>query len=220
MEEEKTPEKVLEELKTEDNKESKDNPKLNRQLAYVLVTIGLIVLITFAMPYLINLTKQFNYHGVKFKIIQQGKLTLYNTQIPLYNSSGKKYADYNFYLRNNPKNLENIPFNGKLYFLRNMVINSTEDFTKCDKYSPIAFANLAQLYTIMGTKVIKDLNASCDKQGRYIYLNIKTGNETKIEQVGPACYDLVVNNCEVLNITEKFMVETFIKINNETKINA
>lgn len=220
MEEEKTPEKVLDEIKTEDKEKPKNNPKLNKQLAYILVGIGIAVIITLAMPYLINLTKQFNYKGVRFKVIKQGELTFYNTQIPLYNSSGKKYSNYNFYLRNDPRNLENIPFNGKLYFKKNMVINATQDFTKCDKYSVIAFANLAQLYAVMGTKVIKDLNASCDAQGRYTYLNVKTGNETKIEQVGPSCYDLIVSNCEVLNITERFMDETFIKINNETKISA
>lgn len=219
MENEKTPEKVLEDITSKDSSSPKKNPNLNKQLFYVLLSIGIFIMIILAMPSLIRLTKQFNYHGVKFEKMKKGELTLYNTQVPLYDSSGKKYGDYNFYLRNDPRDLENISFNGTLYFTKNVVINATQEF-RCDAYRPIAFDNLRQLYTIIGADVIKDPNATCDSLGRYTYLNVKPGNETKIEQVGPACYDLVVGDCEVLKTTERFMDEMFVKINNISKTNA
>jgi len=46
-----------------------------------------------------------------------------------------------------------------------------------------------------------------------MYINLKEGEETKIEQTGTACYDILINNCEILEGTEKFMVETFAEIN-------
>lgn len=212
-----SPEKILGEIKKENKKDPKNNPKLNKQLMYVLLALGIFIIIILAMPYIIDLTKKFNYEGVEFKTIQQGELTLYNTQLPLYDSSEKKYADYNFYLRNDPRDLEKVPFEGELFLLKNVVINSEEDF-KCEGYGIIAVANLRQLYETIGAKVITDHNASCDILGRYVYLDLVSGNETKIEKFGPSCYHLIINDCEILEVTERYMTEIFIKINNETKI--
>ena len=66
---------------------------------------------------------------------------------------------------------------------------------------------------MVGTKVIRDENATCDSEGRYMYINLKSGDKTKIEQSGNACYDILINNCEILEGTERFMVETFAKLN-------
>jgi hypothetical protein len=92
-----------------------------------------------------------------------------------------------------------------------MVINMTNDFN-CNGDGIIALANLVKLYSIMGASVIKDENATCDLQGSYMFLRIENGNQTKIEQFGPACYKIYVNNCEILAGTEKFMTETFSEI--------
>ena len=63
--------------------------------------------------------------------------------------------------------------------------------------------------------MVKDENATCDISGRYSYFTLKPGNETKIKQEFPFCYDIVVNNCEVLEATEKIMLEILVKRNNE-----
>ena len=53
----------------------------------------------------------------------------------------------------------------------------------------------------------------CSSDGEYMYINLKEGEETRIEQTGTACYNILINNCEILEGTEKFMVETFANIN-------
>jgi hypothetical protein len=90
----------------------------------------------------------------------------------------------------------------------------------CDGDGVIGIANVLNLYKIIGTQVIKDENASCDDLlGRYMFLNIKEGNETKINDYGlkGACYNIEVKGCDILPATERFMLETLIKVNKVVK---
>jgi len=183
-----------------------------KQLNIILSVIGLFILL-FALVLFINYkTANFNYEGVKFKIVKEGDLIFYNTAFPIYSETGKKITNYNFYIRNNPKKLEDIPFRGKITLSENMVINMTEEFN-CDGDGVIAIANLVNLYTVLGTKVIRDEEAGCDAAGRYIFLQIEEGNETKVEQFWTTCYRITINECEILEGTERFMLETFIWTN-------
>ena len=63
--------------------------------------------------------------------------------------------------------------------------------------------------------MIKNESIGCDFFGQYMYINLKAGNETKIEQVGPVCYDVIINDCEVLPGVERLMLEIFVKRNNQ-----
>ena len=173
----------------------------------ILVLIFLIVLVT-------NLLNSFEYQGMKFKIVKfcdsKPCLITYNTEIPVIYQG--KNTTYNFYLRNDPRKLEeNVPFNGNLSFRDLMILNSTSDFN-CEGKGIIAVANLLNLYEIIDIKVGKDKNATCDSIGRYMFVNLKESNETSVEWVGPACYNININNCEILEGTERFMIETFVEI--------
>ena len=128
----------------------------------------------------------------------------------MYSKTGAHVADYNFYIRNDPRKLEEVPFEGDLHILDLMVFNTTEDFN-CDGDGVIGVANLVKLYQFLETKIMRDENATCDSQGRYMFLNIQPGEETKVTKVGPSCYNLEVNDCEILEVTERFMIETFVK---------
>ena len=46
-----------------------------------------------------------------------------------------------------------------------------------------------------------------------MFVKLQEANKTSIEQVGPACYNININNCEILEGTERFMIETFVEIN-------
>lgn len=175
--------------------------------------IGMAVLLIFIVLFVygIKLTKKFQYEGVNFEIVKTGNLVLYNTKLPLV-VDGKK-AEYNFYLRNDPRKIgEDVPFNGTLIMKSNMVVNVSSSLN-CDGDGIIGLANVVGLYKVIGTNVIRDENASCDPAGRYVYLNILEGNETSVEQVGSACYNININNCEILKGTERFMVESLVKVN-------
>jgi len=185
----------------------------NKILKNILIgcLIAIIILVFFVLFfYSIN---RFEHREVKFTIdtkTMRGKV-LYKTSFPLYSEDNKHVADYNFFIRNDPRKLENIPFDGELVLLENMVINSTESFN-CDGDGLIAVANLLNPLRVLDVNVIKDENATCDEDGKYMFVQIQNGNTTGIEQFGPACYNLNVNNCEILDVTERFMVEIFVKV--------
>ncbi|OGI11598.1 hypothetical protein A3K64_01775 [Candidatus Micrarchaeota archaeon RBG_16_36_9] len=184
--------------------------KEKKTLRDILIVMGVFVVLFLAVYSMIYFTKHFTYYGITSEVVQQGALTLHRIAIPVTYQGAQ--AEYNFYLRTNPRVLANVPFNGEILVKKDMVIDMTEDFN-CDGDGIIAVANLLKLYNIIGVNVIRDENASCDFTGKYMFLKITSGNETKIDQFGPICYRMTINNCEILKGTEKFMLETFVKLN-------
>ena len=182
----------------------------NKILKNFFLGILVVIILCFVVFLIVNQSKNFEYEGVKFKIVKEGDLVLYQTSIPVVYEG--KEVPYNFYLRNDPRRLENIPFEGEISLAQILVINSTEGFN-CDGDGIIAMANLLNLYKISGINVIKDDNATCDSEGQYGFMKLQEGNETKIEKFGPACYNIYINNCEILQALERLMIESFIEIN-------
>jgi hypothetical protein len=179
----------------------------------IIVMIGF-VLLFLAVYALVYSSKHFSYNGITAEAVKEGTLTFYKISMPVtYNG---KLADYNFYLRKSPWVLSKIPFKGTVLVKKDMVIDMTEDF-KCDGDGIIAIANLLKLYNVIGTSVIKDENASCDPAGRYMFVKITKGNETRIDQFGPVCYKISVKDCEILEGTERFMLETFAELKSRLK---
>ena len=182
----------------------------NKILRNILLSVGIIILLILCFIIFFNSIGKFTYENIKFSTVKEGNLILYQTGVPVvYNG---EHVPYNFYIRNDPRKLnEMVPFIGNLTLTKFMVINSSEQLA-CGGDSTIAIANMASLYGVIGAKVMKDENASCDELGRYTYLNIFPSNKTEIEQYGPSCYNFYVNNCEILKTTERYMVETFVKV--------
>jgi hypothetical protein len=190
--------------------EKKVNKKHNRQLRNILISIGIAALIIVAIVVAGKSATKFTYNGVKFEMVKEGDILFYRTALPTVYQG--QLTEYSFYLRNDARKLE-VPFNGKLDLKSNAVLNMKSDFN-CGGKGVIAVANLLKLYQFIGIKVVGDENATCDPEARYTFIQILEGNETKIEQTGQSCYDIYINNCEILEGTERFMIETFVKVNN------
>jgi hypothetical protein len=187
-----------------------EKEKYNKTLRAILIFVGIIVFLFFAILYIADSKTNFEYKGVEYRIIQEGKLTLYNTQVPIYSKEGEKINTYNFYMRNDPRTLENLSFGEGIPKVRPLLVLNYSSDIDCKGYGVIALTNLINLYELVGVKVVKDVNATCDKNGRYLLFNIQEANQTKIEEIGKDCYFVQVANCEILAATEKLMVETFI----------
>lgn len=211
----------IEEEKDDPSKEQlKKETKIFKIVAIVI--IGL-VLMFLGVLWIMNATKTFDVGGVIFEIDKTDMVgkTLYKTSLPVQGTSevtGRVVTgEYNFYLRNDPRQLEaDIPFYGIMKLKKENVINMSEDFN-CDGDGVIAIANMVKLYGIIGGNVIKDENASCDSLGRYGFINILRGNETYIDRYGPACYNLYVKDCDILKVTERFMLDMFIDTNQKVR---
>ncbi len=198
--------------------------KENKGLRNILIGIIGIIAAIFLFMFLLNYFSSFSYHGVKFDIVKfcdSGPpcLVTYRTSLPVRPNGGSyvvvkpadKTNDYNFYLRNDPRKL-NVGFNGTISIKSNVVFNSQDNFT-CNGNGIVAGQNFVQLYQLLGSKVIRDENATCDTLGRYMYVRVQSGNQTSIEQFGSACYNINIKDCEILNGMEKFMIDTFVKVN-------
>lgn len=182
----------------------------DRILRNFLIGMAALIIFVILFVYAVKSTKKFEYEGVNFEVVKNGKLVFYNTQVPVLING--QSAQYNFYLRNDPRKTgTEVPIEGNLVLAKNLVINSSEELN-CDGDGIIAIANLLNLYKMSGINVIKDDNASCDYSGRYAFIKIQTANETSIEEFGPKCYNLNINNCEILKGTERLMIESFIEI--------
>jgi len=220
MEEEGIKEKKEEE-KPEESKETQSNDKENKVLRNVLVGIGVIIVIMILVIVVANLMSHFKYKGMKFNMEKFGEIITYHTSFPIYSKAkslttgeiiaDKHVADYNVYLRNDPRELDKIHFDRGLVLLKNMVINISDDLD-CGGDGTISLVNMVNLFDTLGIEVIKDDNAGCDREGRYMYLNIFPADYSGIEKIGAGCYELYVNNCEVLEVTERFMIETLVKV--------
>lgn len=193
--------------------EKKDYNKLLRN---ILIGIGFFVIAFIAVILIVEASKHSNYNGVEFEKVKAGEITFYKTQFPTYKEG--EWKTFNLYLRNAPQKLDSISFEGERINLMDvLVINFTDDF-QCGGSGIIATANLVQfLKDGMNVEVIQDKNATCDQEGRYIFLEIDPANETKIIQNSDTCYTIQVSDCKILEATEKFIVEKLVELKTEAK---
>src|SRR3989339_776101 len=128
--------------------------KTKPKFVKILIGLGIILAIVLGSYFFIGSVRHFEYKGVTFDVVQEGQLVLYKTSLPVIYEG--VIVPYNFYLRNDPRKLKNIPFEANMTYLPYLVINMT--------------------------------------------------------QFGPSCYTINVDDCEILKVTEKLMVENFIEI--------
>ena len=208
-------ERVKKKGKGEKTSRKKQAESQNKILKNFFIWIGVIIITILLVFLLINQGKNFEYEGVEFSIVKfcdtRPCLTTYNTKIPVTHQGIVR--PYNFYLRNDPRKLaKSVPFDGEVVFKNNMFINIT--FNRyCEGHETIAVANFLNLYGILGINVIADENAGCNLEGNSMFVLIQESNRTSIEQVGPACYNINIKNCEILEGTERFLIDTFVELN-------
>jgi len=186
----------------------------NKILRNLLIGIGVFIFVIIFSVFMLGSIRNLEYEGIEFDVVKfcdaKPCLITYHTAFPVMFEGN--VVPYNFYLRNDPRDLgENVNFEGELVLYDNMVIESEEGFN-CDGNGIIAMKNLVNLYDVVGINVLKDETASCPEGEEYMFVRVQNGNETSIEQFAPSCYNININNCEILEGTERFMIETFVEL--------
>ena len=191
----------------------------NKILRNILVGLGILVLLIIIGVYYVNSLRHFEYRGIKGDVVKEGELIFYQIGIPV--KVNAQEITYNIFLRNNPEGLDEIPFKGEMINFEQLskfsdgayrlVLNASDEFD-CDDDELIAIGNMMNLKAL-GFRIVRDVNATCDKNGRYIYINLKKADVSEINQIGNACYELSISNCEILKVTERFMTEMIVKDN-------
>jgi hypothetical protein len=216
-EEEKVVEKTKELVKVKTH--SRDKQALMLLGGFlVLILIAVLILMTRGG------SNTFVYDGLKITKSTQGSVTFYSTNVPVYGSFGQLLANLTVDFQTNPKNFKNIPFSSsKMILERKTVYISFGDLRICED-NGIAAGGLGLFlsqkgFAMMGIKIKGALSnessalaknmtyADCQTNPNDVVVLIRNGNETKIEQTTPNCYQIESKNCEILNATEKFEFE-------------
>ena len=199
--------------------EIKKNPKRSkryeRQLKWIFIGMGVLVLIVLIVYFGIESTKRFDYGGIKFQKIKYDKLLLYYSKIPISDSSGNLKFYYNLYLRNDPRNV-NIPVNGEIQLSKETILSVDESINGCED-NGIAGMTLGTFFQAAGiNKVSGSTNETIAKERDLLYATcentnssiivLKQGNETFIREERPDCYVIQFKDCEVLKAVERFIV--------------
>lgn len=209
--------KLKEKKESESQPSKKQVESQNKLLKNVFIVLGFLIIALLVAFSVINSTRNFEYKDINFDIVRTGEVVLYHTAVPIYSgtdgvATGRHVADYNVYLRKDPRELRYLTINEDIRWSDILVLNATDSFT-CEGDGIIAVANFQQVLNTFGTKVVKDPNATCDSQGRYLFVNMQLSDgKTNIEQLSPSCYNFNIANCEILEVTEKFIVEKIAKV--------
>lgn len=177
-------------------------------LNWVLAGVIIVLIFFILSVFFINNLKTIDYKGIKFEKEKAGNVMFYKTSFLVFRNNTN--LTYNLYLRTDPRTFDKINFNGTMHAKQIVVLNSTNSLN-CNGDGIIALANIYQLFPYIGLELLKDPNATCDNQDRYMFVNIINSSQTSIEQTGKSCYQINVNNCEILAGTEKFMIEVLLK---------
>ncbi len=218
-----------EEPKVEESRNHEDLQKLqNKQIKWaVFLMIGIILLIIL-VPYINkNFINKFSYKGLEFQKTQLGDLYFYSTRFPVVSATGQVTGNYAVNLRNDPRDLDSIPVNvtkneikfakiggrryGPAYISFNPSMDTCED-------SSIAVFTLAGFLRDSGLNVKTAVNdqdyakendleyRDCSSSSTDTVIFIDDGDKTAINELGPNCYEIIFNECKILEGTERFML--------------
>ncbi len=205
--------KIVEAHGTEEEKAptEKQVKKENKILKNIIIIMAGFVLMFLVIYLIINSMNTFEVNGVKFQIVKEGKLIFYKTSLPVVYQG--KDATYNFYLREDPRQLaKKVPLTGNVTFRENLVLDLTTKDLFCNGDWNIGFNNMVNLYKLLDVNLlVKNDSVEYEPSDKYMFVTIQLGNSTNIEKVGMNEYDININNCEVIPAFERLMLETFIR---------
>lgn len=213
--------------------------KINKELYWVLGFMVLVLATFFVSQSVFKSLKNFEYQGLTFQKVKVGELPFYyyyyyteknpDSGTITGQVSGEGYHRINLYLYNDPRNLK-VPVEGEIdYTDRDLTIFfsvDARDLYQC-KYYGVATTNLilfltGNQFSVEPASPIKEIaeeagvpHITCENRPRNMVIELREGLETKITRKSETCYEITVNNCEVLEAVEKFMVQSLVDVKNE-----
>ncbi|MEM0465323.1 MAG: hypothetical protein QXW97_01325 [Candidatus Pacearchaeota archaeon] len=205
--------------------------KQNKQILLILVFIFSIISLIFISITLNNFSKKFNYINLEFTKTKTGEVNFFSTYVPLTNvvpvtgSFIKKdqiTGKFPLNLRNDPRKLEyilvDIP-NDTVIFKGNIVYITMNAEDKPCEQNIISAVTLSGFLTdfasfkVEGAVTDKEYAEknkvpyiTCNNSNGNTVIWLKEGNETSIKKTNPYCYELTYKNCEMLPVSEKFIL--------------
>lgn len=203
--------------KIDENPET-DKKKYEIQLKWILISIALILGLVILIYLAISGVNKFEYGGINFDKVKYGELQMYHSIIPIKDTSRNVVANYNLYLRNDPRTLSKININGDILLMKNTVVSVDEKAENGCNDSGIAGGNFFSFLKIAGIKAkvgyvnqtyAQEKNASyfsCNDASGQSVIILRSGEKNEINMISQDCYEIQFEGCDILKASERFMV--------------
>ncbi len=169
----------------------------------------------FVFQYTLVAMTTYTYKGLTFTIEQEGDLRLHHHAYFI-----DPTTRYNLYLREDPRENE-VPVKGRIIYDSRRVYLSvnTSELNTCSD-SAVGVGTLTSFLGLNGLKVksaspdpVKAVEfnvtyADCTTNQEDMVIILQAGAESLVEKIEDRCFVLTVQNCTVIPVIEKFMVES------------
>lgn len=188
-----------------------------KQLKWILIVMAFLIFLAIFIYIAMDSMRKFEYAGLKFEKIMYDQLPLFQTKLPMLDSQGNLVANYNLFLRNDPRKLRDIKINGTIMLMKKIVVSFDPDIEECEDKA-IALPNMKNLFSAFGMEISpaytdesyakerKVPYMTCDDSENQSVIIIEQGNKNKITQESSNCYTIEFKDCEVNKAVERFMI--------------
>lgn len=213
-EEKQEPEKPEPDKKPEKSGPEKKSRKKTLAIIGIILVVLIIAIVLYALLYNPEKTSKFNYHDFNFEIIPFGGISIYESNMSLI-SNGKS-SFFNLRLRNDPRELDDIP----MYYYNlpeEVYFSFTPETLNCSSDSLIAAFQLGQYLGKLGFSVTPSVTknfsgntlplADCSNATNYTGVVILQpfSEEAGIYSGGDKCVLIKAENCSVIGVSERFI---------------
>lgn len=201
--------------KKEEKSSGQEKPKSYAKQTKIVVIIMFVLLASVFVAYwLVQESKTFEYHNMKFYKEKEGALMFYKSLLGYATKSGESIP-FIIKLRGDPRQLDKIPIEGEIKNLKEKVVFSVSpEIANCSD-TPRVMVDFSMTLGAFGLKTsaatsskeyAKQINIpliDCKDAKDKTVILMKEGNETKIVKTGE-CYTLEISECRVQDNFERF----------------
>lgn len=211
-------------IKKEGN--SGENKKIDEsesQLKWIIIGMIGVILISVLVYFIVQESKKFEYAGLEFEKNPAGigvnykNFDIYASKINLVNLNEE--VIYTLYLRNDPRILRDINVGGEIKIMRSTILTLDPEINTLCSDNFAASARMAELLKAFGSTYrlaytnetyAEEHEAyyldSCNKNVSYGTIFLRKGSTNEIISEGDNCYVLQFKDCNILKVTERFIV--------------
>jgi hypothetical protein len=200
--------------------------KQNHQLIWAIVLMISVIAIVILVPLIkYQFINKFVYANLDFQKTQAGDTIFYSTRIPVGDANGNVIGSFFINFHNDPRKLKDIGYKDTTTiptFKRDKTVYiSTGEMTRNCAEGTAAMLTLSGFLRqfalmnisagISNEKIANETGfpyITCtDNPNQNTIINIFEGTKTEITQLDFDCYDLIFKDCEVMKVTERFILE-------------
>jgi len=193
--------------------------KQEKQTKLIIIFMAVVIVSIFVFYWLSLELKKFDYAGLKFEKVKLGKSRFYLGKFPVSDVSGNVVNWLDVYFREDPRKLKNIEIKGAIKLKKTIGIaasssifeNCSDSFLAAETLSLFLFKEGFNIFSGTANKTeAQQLNRTYISCGNENYSSIffEKGDKNRIIQNND-CYTLEFANCEIMNVTERFMLGVY-----------